>query len=125
MPIVRSGLILPYSDLAERQRTIDVVALEEILGNKWHMLDDRKEPRDLYDVWAALFRFDVSFDRIVEGLEAKYGALRGTWRLERVKSLADRWELRLSNQVADLPTFEDVFEAIGRKIEEWERRSRG
>jgi predicted nucleotidyltransferase component of viral defense system len=66
---------LPYSDLRDSERKLPVVALAEILGNKWFMLgdDDRREPRDLYDVWAGLIRFDVPFSELARGHRAKYG----------------------------------------------------
>ncbi len=122
LPVERRPLSLPYTDLAGKDRVIDVVALPEILGNKWWMLDDRQEPRDLFDLWAGLCGFDVPFDRVAEGYRAKFGGTPGIWHLERAKAVKDRWELRLSHQVADLPSFEEAYEAVRIKCEEWSRR---
>jgi hypothetical protein len=123
-PIERGGLILPYSDLAELQRAIDVVALEEILGNKWFLLADRREPRDLYDLWAGLCRFEVSLGSVAVGFRAKYGYDMKTWQLDRAEALRDDWVVRLSHQVADLPPFDEAFDAVRAKAQDWEERSR-
>ncbi len=120
LPVESRRLTFPYSDLAEGEREIEVVAMAEILGNKWYMLDDRQEPRDLFDLWAGLCKFEVPFDPVVEGYRAKYGGEPGIWHLERAKALKDRWELRLSNQVVDLPSFEEAYEAVRAKFEEWQ-----
>lgn len=58
----RQPIDLPYRDLKERGSSIDVFSLPEIVVNKWYMLNDRKEPRDLFDIWSGLLRFGVSFE---------------------------------------------------------------
>ncbi len=119
LPVERRTLDLPYSDLRDADREMEVVALEEILGNKWYMLDDRQEPRDLFDLWAGLCRFGVPFELVAQGYRAKYGSLPGLWRLERAARLEADWELRLAYQVQDLPTFDEAHTAVRGKFEEW------
>lgn len=66
-------LDLRYPDLvAAHGRAIPVLQLDEILANKWLMLDDREEPRDLFDLWWALTRGRVTFDAIAAAHETVY-----------------------------------------------------
>lgn len=113
-------LDLPYSDLREARHAIRTVSLEEILGNKWYMLDDRKEPRDLYDLWAGLCAFDVPFESIAEGYVAKYGTAPQRWRLERAKALKRDWEIRLAHQLRELPDFDEAWNCVAEVFDQWE-----
>ena len=65
---------LPYRDLQKLEMMIPVFTLAEILGNKWFMLNDRTEPRDLFDVWTGLVTFGVKFEAIERGHQARYGS---------------------------------------------------
>ena len=114
-------LHLPYSDLQDRERTIPVVALAEIMGNKWFMLgdDDRKEPRDLYDVWSGLTRFGVPFGELARGHRAKYGVNPSEGQLRRAQRLEDLWQTRLGHQLAGLPPFGEVLAAVRKRFERW------
>ena len=85
LPTMVRELSLPYSDLAEPGRRIRVVELDEILGNKWFMLEDRDEPRDLFGVWWGLTKADVPFERLAAGHKAKYG-YRPTSRGARLRA---------------------------------------
>lgn len=122
MPTEPRPLDLPYSDLREEERVIPVVSLEEILGNKWNMIgdEDRNEPRDLYDLWAALCLFDVSFESVAEGYRAKYAALPMSWRLERAKDLKRNWGIRLAHQLRELPDFEQAWGCVAGAFDQWE-----
>lgn len=118
---------LPYSDLHESPRTVSTVALAEILGNKWYMLGDneRREPRDLYDVWAALKIFGVAFRDIAMGHKAKYGYLPQLYSLKRARQLENLWDQRLGHQLANLPTFGDVYAHVLQAFEDWEQTIEG
>jgi len=109
---------LPYSDLQDHREVL-VLKLEEILGNKWYMLDDREEPRDLFDIWSGLCRFDVPFADLATGHKAKYGALPQASQIERARRLKRLWEIRLDYQVADLPRFEEAYSAVRQKFDDW------
>jgi predicted nucleotidyltransferase component of viral defense system len=114
----RRRLELPYSDL-QADREILVLRLEEILGNKWYMLDDREEPRDLFDIWSGLCRFDAPFADLATGHKAKYSALPQASKIERARRLKRLWEIRLDYQVADLPGFEETYRAVRQKFDDW------
>jgi predicted nucleotidyltransferase component of viral defense system len=120
LPIDRRELNLPYSDLSPKRRRIGVIALEEILANKWFMLDDRKEARDLFDLWTGICGRDVSVVSIAEAFKAKYRAQPGLWRIDRARRLEAAWEERLDHQVADLPPFREAFDEIHARIQAWE-----
>lgn len=124
-PITMGKLTLPYSDLIEKERSIPTIALSEILGNKWFMLDesDRKEPRDLYDLWAGTELFSVPFEEIAAGHKAKYGYSPHTAQIKRAKGLEDLWQDRLSHQLAKLPPFHEALEAVTKSFDEWNSRS--
>jgi uncharacterized protein len=110
-----------YEDLPE-EATILVYSLEEILTEKVVALTDRarNEPRDLYDIWylTELERMDLSAlipeitaklafrGRGLEGMGEEFGKKEA-----RLKKL---WQMRLSNQMAELPHFEEVYRAAQR-----------
>lgn len=124
-PITMGALTLPYSDLTEKERSIPTIALSEILGNKWFMLDDsdRKEPRDLYDLWAGTELFGVPFEQIAAGHKAKYGYLPYAAQIKRAKGLEDLWKDRLSHQLAKPPPFHRALEEVTKSFDEWESRT--
>jgi len=125
LPVEEGAVDLPYSDLRGGERRVPVVALPEILGNKWFMLgdDDRREPRDLDDVWAGLTRFGVPFSELARGHRAKYGFGPQDAQLTRALRLQPLWEMRLAHQLAELPGFEDAYAAVLQRLTEWQTTS--
>jgi len=121
LPVDRRELDLPYSDLSSEGRGIPVVALEEILANKWYMLDDRKEPRDLYDLWSGICVRAVPLNSVANAFSAKYRAKPTLWRIERARKLEVAWGERLAHQVNDLPPFQEVFSEVYAEVQAWER----
>jgi len=120
LAIDRRELHLPYSDLSTDVRGIRVVALEEILANKWYMLDDRREPRDLFDLWSGICLRAIPLDSVADAFRAKYRAKPRLWRIERARKLEAAWEERLGHQVGDLLPFRDVFGEIHARVQAWE-----
>lgn len=117
---------LPYKDLQEIETIIPVFSLTEILGNKWYMLNDRTEPRDLFDVWTGLVQFAVEFEEIERGHRAKYGYAPSPGSIHNAKRLEGPWEIRLAHQLADLPPFKQVYREVKREFKGWqERRNAG
>ncbi|MEX2557229.1 MAG: nucleotidyl transferase AbiEii/AbiGii toxin family protein [Actinomycetota bacterium] len=121
LPVEHLELDLPYSDSPNPSPRIGVVQLAEILGNKWFMLDDsdRNEPRDLFDVWAGLQRFDVAFEELARGHRAKYGFAPMIRQLRNARRLEPLWVTRLSHQLVNLPPFDDVYASVLRYYEAW------
>jgi predicted nucleotidyltransferase component of viral defense system len=112
-----------YEDLPD-DATIQVYSLEEILSEKMVALTDRarNEPRDLYDVWYLTERETVDVSALIPEIRGK-PEFRGR-ELEgmgeefskkevRLKKL---WEMRLSNQMAELPHYEEVYRAVQRSF---------
>ncbi|MGZ5307361.1 MAG: nucleotidyl transferase AbiEii/AbiGii toxin family protein, partial [Actinomycetota bacterium] len=97
------------------------VALPEILGNKWYMVDDRSEPRDLFAVWWGLCREGNDFADLARGHLAKYGFRPVRQVLnEARKRLPGRWEERLAHQLRALPEFDQVLRQVAGRYEAWE-----
>jgi predicted nucleotidyltransferase component of viral defense system len=120
LPVETRTLDLPYSDLAPEVRTLEAVALEEILANNVYMLDDRKEPRDLFDLWYGLCVRGVPLDGVADAFRAKYAGKPGLWRIQQARRLEAGWEERLAHQVLDLPPFRDVYEEVHARVQTWE-----
>jgi hypothetical protein len=123
LSLERRGLDLPYSDLSPEPRGIRVVALEEILANKWYMLDERKEPRDLFDLWFGICVREVALVSVAEAFRTKYRAEPSMWRIERARKLEAAWDERLAHQINDLPPFRDVFGEVYARVRAWDEAS--
>jgi predicted nucleotidyltransferase component of viral defense system len=110
-----------YADLPD-DAIILVYSLEEILAEKVVALVDRarNEPRDLYDVWYLTERENMELSMLVPEITAKL-----KFRGKGLKGLGEEfgrkearlrklWQIRLSNQIVDLPHFEEVYRAVQR-----------
>jgi hypothetical protein len=82
-------------------------AVAEIMANKWFILDDRTEPRDLFDLWFGIAGSHVAWDAIVECHQDRYGFSPTIANLNR-SGLSNNWELRLGHQIRNLPPFGQV-----------------
>lgn len=112
-----------YEDLPD-DATILVYSLEEILTEKVVALTDRarNEPRDLYDVWYLIERENMDVSALIPGIAGKL-KFRGR-ELESMSEefgkkearLKKLWQMRLGNQVAGLPHFEEVYRAVQRSF---------
>jgi uncharacterized protein len=114
-----------YSDLPENA-LVRVYALEEIAVEKLVALTDnaRNEPRDLYDLWHLTTNGLDDLAGLVPDIERKL-AFRGRTRNAMTAELATKearykklWAVRLGQQTATLPPFEDVFRAVRRSLRE-------
>jgi len=109
-----------YADLPE-DATIQVYSLEEILTEKVVALVDRarNEPRDLYDVWYLTEQENMDLSalipEIIGKLEFRGKGLNGMGDLDKKEArLKKLWQMRLANQMAELPHFEEVYRAVRR-----------
>ena len=112
-------LNLPYSDLAD-DRALPVLPLADILGSKWGMLDERDEPRDLFDVWFALTQALVPFKALASGHRARYGFDPIPGFLMRTERLRHAWQERLGRQMRALPEFDVVLGDVKSIVDEWQ-----
>ncbi len=123
LEIKSRALVLPYADLQDTI-AIPVVDVREILASKWLMLDDRDEPRDLFDLWWGITRQGVSFAEIAEVHRAKYGYPPMPASIERARKLGLAWQQRLAHQLQDLPAFDDTLNAVEAAFREWRASAR-
>ena len=112
-----------YVDLPE-DATVRAYALEEIAVEKLVALTDkaRNEPRDLYDLWHLTSEGLIDFSTLIPEIEAKL-AFRDRTRDAMTSELATKevryrklWAVRLGQQMATLPPFDDVFRAVRRNL---------
>jgi hypothetical protein len=112
-----------YADLPE-DAPVRVYALEEIAVEKLVALTDkaRNEPRDLYDLWHLTSEALIDFATLIPEIDAKL-AFRGRTRDAMTDELATKearykklWAVRLGQQMATLPPFDDVFRAVRRRL---------
>lgn len=118
LPVVEKALNLQYSDL-NQEVPVRCLSISEILGNKWFMLEDRREPRDLYDLWAALTKFGVPFEMVDRGHRAKYTYPPSREALKAARQLQEQWETRLRHQLANLPSLDEVVTEVEAIFESW------
>jgi hypothetical protein len=112
-----------YADLPENAN-IQVYALEEILVEKIVALTDfaRNEPRDLYDVWylTTVENMDLTalIPKVASKLEFRDRTLAemGDEFLKKEARLRKLWQVRLANQMAALPHFDEVYRAVRRSL---------
>ena len=110
-----------YDDLPD-DAMILVYSLEEILTEKVVALTDqaRNEPRDLYDVWylTVMENMDLSalIPEITAKLEFRGRGLDGMCEQfgKKEARLKKLWQMRLANQISELPHFEEVFRSVQR-----------
>jgi predicted nucleotidyltransferase component of viral defense system len=112
-----------FTDLPE-DRLIQTYSLGETASEKILALADRarNEPRDLYDLWYLVTREGVDIAELVQAISAKL-----TFREQEAAGIQDAiinketrlkalWSMRLANQMAMLPPFDQVFREIRRVL---------
>ncbi|GHT30675.1 hypothetical protein AGMMS49574_10910 [Bacteroidia bacterium] len=107
-----------YSDHIDSQ--VKCYSLPEVITEKLRSLLSRQQPRDLYDLWylSEIEGLEMS-DYIAEfGRKAKYKGLNPDNFENRIEQLLPvfkaRWEKSMSEQIKDLPPFEQVARELGR-----------
>lgn len=73
----------------------------------------------LFDLWAAISKFEVSFDEIAKGHKARYGYAPNSGALHGAKRLQDLWEVRLGHQIPELPTFDEAYASVTDAFTVW------
>jgi len=112
-----------YADLPDGA-TILVYSLQEILAEKVVALADRarNEPRDLYDVWYLTDEVNMDLAALIPEITGKLEfrgrglAGMGEEFGKKEARLKKLWQMRLSDQMAELPHFEEVYRAVQRSF---------
>jgi predicted nucleotidyltransferase component of viral defense system len=121
----RAELKAPYSNYPQAVR-LPTYTINEIFAEKLCALMGRTEPRDLYDVWWLLKMSGVdpalvTHDFLRKAEHKGHEPARLDDALEMKESVfARQWGTRLSQQVRDLPHFDEVMRAVRRHVRQLE-----
>lgn len=117
---VTKTVFLNYTDLHEHQ--LLCYPLEEVLVEKMRSVMQRMQARDFYDLWYLLEQHGMDIDFYVNEFESKCSdkglnpADFPKKLTERLPQYKGRWKNSLSEQIQDLPNFEQVSREIQRHI---------
>jgi len=115
---IKNNVFISYSDLEEHQ--ILCYSLEEVLVEKMRSVMQRMQARDLYDIWHLLLVHEMDAAFYVSEFETKCKSkdLIHTdfpKKLdERLLQYKGRWKSSMSEQIKDLPDFDQVERAVQR-----------
>ena len=110
-PVIKD-VFIDYTDLEEYK--LLYYSLEEVLVEKMRSVMQRMQARDFYDIWYLLEKQDMNVDFYLNEFEAKCKSKdlmhtnfpkKLTERLPLYKS---RWQSSMSEQIKDLPDFDQV-----------------
>lgn len=115
---VMNDVFISYSDLEEHQ--LLCYPLEEVLVEKMRSVMQRMQARDFYDIWFLLERHDmdaafhmIEFEKKCASKNLKHSDF--TKKLaERLPQYKGRWKSSMSEQIKDLPDFDQVEREVQR-----------
>ncbi|MCZ8145084.1 nucleotidyl transferase AbiEii/AbiGii toxin family protein [Flavobacterium sp.] len=117
---VMNDVLIGYSDLEEHQ--LLCYPLEEVLVEKMRSVMQRMQARDFYDIWYLLEEHEMDADFYLSEFETKCKSkdLRHTDFLkkldERLPQYKGRWKSSMSEQIKDLPDFDQVEREVQRHL---------
>lgn len=115
---VMNNVIIRYSDLEEHQ--LLCYRLEEVLVEKMRSIIQRMQARDLYDIWYLLEEHEMDAGFYLTEFEAKCKSkdlLHTDFPkklYERLPQYKGRWKSSMSEQIKDLPDFDQVEREVQR-----------
>ena len=116
-PVIKN-VYIDYSDLEEHQ--LLCYSLEEVLVEKMRSVMQRVQARDFYDIWYLLEVFEMDIDFYLNEFRNKC-ANKNIKPLDFPKKLSERiplykgrWQSSMSEQIKDLPSFDQVEREIQR-----------
>ena len=131
-PLENRPVLRAYEEFADLPdgRVVQTYSLSEIISEKVVALADRarNEPRDLYDLWYLISHGETELASLLPAISAKLafrnmpaaGLQEAILKKEaRLKAL---WSARLANQMAALPSFEQVFRELRRALRQADLR---
>jgi predicted nucleotidyltransferase component of viral defense system len=117
---VMKDVIVGYSDLEAHQ--LLCYPLEEVLVEKMRTVMQRMQARDFYDIWFLLEQHDMDAAFHMKEFEKKC-ASRNLKHSDFPKKLAERlpqfkgrWKSSMSEQIKDLPDFDQVEREVQRHL---------
>ena len=117
---VMNDVIIGYTDLEEHQ--LLCYPLEEVLVEKMRSVMQRMQARDFYDIWYLLEEHKMDADYYISEFEAKCKSkdLQHTdfpKKLdERLPQYKGRWKSSMSEQIKDLPDFDQVEREVKKHL---------
>lgn len=120
---VLKGVFIKYSDLEEHQ--LLCYPLEEVLVEKMRSVMQRMQARDFYDLWYLLEQhgMDVDFFRSEFESKCKSKGINSDGFLkkmaERLPQYKGRWQRSMSEQIKNLPDFDQVEREVQRHFKKW------
>lgn len=117
---VMNDVFIGYSDLEEHQ--LLCYPLEEVLVEKMRSVMQRMQARDFYDIWYLLEEHKMDVDFYLSEFETKCKSkdLQHTdfpKKLdERLPQYKGRWKSSMSEQIKDLPDFDQVEREVQRHL---------
>lgn len=118
-PIMKDAFI-NYSDLNKYQ--LLCYSLEEVLVEKMRSVMQRMQARDFYDIWYLLEVYGMDANYLIKEFAIKCAAKKINYTdfsrklAERLPLYKGRWQSSLSEQIHNLPDFEQVERAIKRHL---------
>jgi uncharacterized protein len=117
---VMKDVFVEYSDLEPHQ--LLCYPLEEVLVEKMRSVMQRMQARDFYDIWYLMEEHEMVADFYISEFEAKCKSkdLHHTdfpKKLdERLPQYKGRWKSSMSEQIKDLPDFDQVVREVQRHL---------
>lgn len=117
---IMNDVFIGYSDLEEHQ--LLCYPLEEVLVEKMRSVMQRMQARDLYDIWYLLEEHGMDADFYVSEFEAKCKSkdlihTDFSKKLdERLPQYKGRWKSSMSEQIKNLPDFDQVEREIKKHL---------
>lgn len=117
---VMNDVFISYFDLEKHQ--LLCYALEEVLVEKMRSVMQRMQARDFYDIWYLLEEHEMNIDFYVGEFQAKCKSkdLLHTDFLkkldERLPQYKGRWKSSMSEQIRNLPDFDQVEREVQRHL---------
>lgn len=111
-------IINAYSDLEDIQYSILCYSLNEIIAEKMRSLMQRTAPRDIYDLWYLFHRENLNIEDYIFMFNEKakfkgYNPEELTETVERKEKIfSKQWSSHLSNQMSELPDFDNVWREL-------------
>jgi len=117
---VMNDVFISYSDLEEHK--LLSYTLEEVLVEKMRSVMQRMQARDFYDIWYLLEEYEMDADFYLAEFEAKCKSKDLLYTdfpkklEERLPQYKGRWKSSMSEQIKDLPDFDQVEREVQRHL---------